>query len=300
MISKRNRLNRTFRLDVDRTLESLEKYLTYDFGVDENLIQLENSSQRLKLLASSEDPSIVKDIEELVKNYKHTAIPNNISKRLQPLTFGGYVPLGADSNITSLLDSLWLRGHKLCLPIYEKRPRSFYYRMTHPRARLVTGPIKIPMPGRESPEVSPDVLFVPVIAFDKNGFFLSALGDGRADRTISDLRLKTRNFEMELKTHGGAPYEAALLARPRQNAEGIYETSFRSLELKTERMSLDGRAKPFVAIGVCHSGLYMDEVPATYHDVMLDAVITEKEFIEISPPEDLWVRLRQAEQHEEF
>ena len=65
------------------------------------------------------------------------------------------------------------------------------FRRWRPGEPTVPGEMNIPEPPPEAPEVEPDLLFVPLSAFDRRGHRIG-FGAGHYDRTLARLRAKGR------------------------------------------------------------------------------------------------------------
>ena len=98
-----------------------------------------------------------------------------------------YVPVGSEIDPRSLMDRIAARGSRLCLPdvIAPDAPLEFSsWSMTDV---LRTGAYGISVPEADAVVVTPDLLLVPMLAFDRRGFRLG-YGGGFYDRTIAALR----------------------------------------------------------------------------------------------------------------
>ena len=98
----------------------------------------------------------------------------------------GFWPMGAEIDIRPLLLALQGRGHRLALPVTPRRGNPLSFRAWHFGMPLVAGPFGTRQPPPESPQVTPDFLLVPLLAFDARGHRLG-YGGGYYDRTLADL-----------------------------------------------------------------------------------------------------------------
>lgn len=99
-----------------------------------------------------------------------------------------YAPLRGELDCVPLALMLSRAGHPLALPVVTARNAPLRFRRWMPGDALEAGFGGIMQPSPESPEVDPDVLFVPLAAFDRD---LNRLGYGAGfyDRTLAELRL---------------------------------------------------------------------------------------------------------------
>ncbi len=101
----------------------------------------------------------------------------------------GYWPIQSEINPFPLMQMFEERGYDLALPVLH--PTDDGYRMGFRRFRLgeplVPGPFGIREPGDIAPEVEPDVVLMPMLAFAGDGVRLG-YGGGYYDRAMADLR----------------------------------------------------------------------------------------------------------------
>lgn len=101
---------------------------------------------------------------------------------------GGYWPVGTEMDARPLLAALHERGHAVGLP-HVRRGQPMTFHRWRPNDPLVSGVFGIGMPDHHTPEVIPDILLIPLLAFDRYGNRLG-YGGGYTDRTISKLRAR--------------------------------------------------------------------------------------------------------------
>jgi 5-formyltetrahydrofolate cyclo-ligase len=99
----------------------------------------------------------------------------------------GFVPMRSEINPMALLKRLATQGAKLALPVVAGRGKPLVMRAWAFGAPLDTGVWGIRQPKAEAPEVDPDILIVPLLAFDRSGHRIG-YGAGYYDMTISRLR----------------------------------------------------------------------------------------------------------------
>jgi len=97
------------------------------------------------------------------------------------LTVGGYWPIGSEFDIRPLLNTLINKGFRCALPCIA--PEGMIFRLWKPMDFLHPGKFNMLEPPCESPLVVPDVLLVPLLAFDKEGHRLG-YGQGHFDKFL--------------------------------------------------------------------------------------------------------------------
>jgi 5-formyltetrahydrofolate cyclo-ligase len=96
-----------------------------------------------------------------------------------------YHPMGSELDPSKIS----LLSGNLALPVAVARDKPLIFRAHRPGDLLVTDAFGIPGPPSGAPEVHPDIIFTPVLAFDRKGGRLGQ-GAGCYDRTIEALRAR--------------------------------------------------------------------------------------------------------------
>ncbi len=99
----------------------------------------------------------------------------------------GFWPIKNEPSTLLLLEALSKKGIVSALPVIGGRDQPLSFRAWRAGEKLVEAGMKIMEPSAEAPEVLPDLLFVPLAAFDKKGGRLG-YGAGFYDRTLAKLR----------------------------------------------------------------------------------------------------------------
>jgi 5-formyltetrahydrofolate cyclo-ligase len=99
----------------------------------------------------------------------------------------GFMPLKSEFNPVPLLRKLAEAGARLALPAIAGRGKPLIMRAWEFGAPLDRGQWGIREPKPDAPEAEPDILLVPLLAFDREGFRLG-YGAGYYDMTIHRLR----------------------------------------------------------------------------------------------------------------
>lgn len=105
-------------------------------------------------------------------------------------TIALFAPFRDEIDTAPLANLLRAAEARLALPVILGRDRPLLFREWELGAPLTpAGAYRIPEPGPEAPEVAPDILFVPLAAFDARGFRIG-YGAGFYDRTLALLRAR--------------------------------------------------------------------------------------------------------------
>jgi len=101
----------------------------------------------------------------------------------------GFMPLGNEINPLPLMRKLAGQGARLALPVVAGRGKPLIMRAWSAGEQLSPGVWGIREPPPEAAEVEPDILLVPLLAFDRSGHRIG-YGGGYYDRTIVQLRVR--------------------------------------------------------------------------------------------------------------
>jgi 5-formyltetrahydrofolate cyclo-ligase len=99
----------------------------------------------------------------------------------------GFMPLKSEINPLPLMQKLAEAGARLALPAIAGRGKPLLMRAWEFGVPLDRGQWGIREPKPDAPEVEPDILLVPLLAFDREGFRIG-YGAGYYDMTIHRLR----------------------------------------------------------------------------------------------------------------
>lgn len=102
----------------------------------------------------------------------------------------GFLPIRSEADIRPLMARFQARGARLCVPaILDKQ--TIVFRELLRDAPLISTGFGTSGPGPDAPVLDPDILLVPLSAFDSRGHRIG-YGAGYYDRAISLLRQKGR------------------------------------------------------------------------------------------------------------
>jgi 5-formyltetrahydrofolate cyclo-ligase len=99
----------------------------------------------------------------------------------------GYSPIRSELDPVPLMRRLAAQGARLALPAVLGRGKSLVFRAWSPEDRLTLGPLGILEPSPAAAELVPDILLVPLAAFDRLGHRIG-YGAGHYDFTLAHLR----------------------------------------------------------------------------------------------------------------
>jgi 5-formyltetrahydrofolate cyclo-ligase len=99
----------------------------------------------------------------------------------------GYSPIKSEIDPIPLLRKLAAQGARLALPAVMARGKSLAFRAFAPDDRLLMGPLGILEPSPAAAELIPDIMLVPLAAFDPLGHRIG-YGAGHYDYTLAHLR----------------------------------------------------------------------------------------------------------------
>jgi 5-formyltetrahydrofolate cyclo-ligase len=103
------------------------------------------------------------------------------------MVVSGYSPIRNEIDPAPLMRKLAEAGARLALPAVMARGKSLAFRAWSPDDRLMLGPLGIPEPSPAAAELVPDVMLVPLAAFDPAGHRIG-YGAGHYDFTLEHLR----------------------------------------------------------------------------------------------------------------
>ena len=100
----------------------------------------------------------------------------------------GFMPIRSEADVRPLMSAFRARGARLCLPVVLNK-ETIVFRELLPTAPLIDTGFGTRGPGAEAAELDPDILLVPLSAFDPLGNRIG-YGAGHYDRAIDRLLRK--------------------------------------------------------------------------------------------------------------
>ena len=99
----------------------------------------------------------------------------------------GYLAIGTEIDVSPTMAALDERGLITALPVVTGPARPLLFRQWHGDMKLEAGPLGTRHPPPSAPDVMPDLLIIPMLAFDLSGYRMG-WGGGFYDRTLAALR----------------------------------------------------------------------------------------------------------------
>jgi 5-formyltetrahydrofolate cyclo-ligase len=101
----------------------------------------------------------------------------------------GFAPMAEEFRVWSLLRRLHEQGFRLALPVMQGKRKPLLFRAWAPGDAMDQAVWGISEPKADKPALEPDILIVPLLAFDRAGWRLG-YGGGFYDRTLAELRAR--------------------------------------------------------------------------------------------------------------
>lgn len=121
----------------------------------------------------------------------------------------GYMPMRTEIDCLPVMAAHHAAGGQVCVPVIPGQAQPLRFREWTPGARMVEGAFKALIPEGGAERV-PEVLIVPLLAFDRRGYRLG-YGGGFYDRTLEGLRARGRvtavGFAFAAQEIGEVPIE---------------------------------------------------------------------------------------------
>ena len=113
----------------------------------------------------------------------------------------GYLAIGTEINVAPAIARLEQAGLVATLPVVTAAAQPLKFRRWTAGTQMEPGPLRTCHPAANSPEMTPDLLIIPMLAFDADGYRIG-WGGGFYDRTLWKLRAEKKVIAI------GAAFEA--------------------------------------------------------------------------------------------
>ncbi|MCF6343581.1 MAG: 5-formyltetrahydrofolate cyclo-ligase [Devosiaceae bacterium] len=100
-----------------------------------------------------------------------------------------YYAMNNELKILPLVEKLWAKNKQICLPSVIENNQPMIFRAWQRGDELIDGAHNIKVPDENAPILVPDIIIMPLVAFDKKGNRLG-YGKGYYDRTIAQMDKK--------------------------------------------------------------------------------------------------------------
>jgi 5-formyltetrahydrofolate cyclo-ligase len=110
-----------------------------------------------------------------------------LARLWRPRAVSAFYPIRDEPDTLGLLAALAADGFATALPVTGSKGSALTFRLWRPGDPTTPGPMNIPEPIPDAAIVDPDLLFVPLAAFDRRGHRIG-YGAGHYDRTLAGLR----------------------------------------------------------------------------------------------------------------
>lgn len=111
---------------------------------------------------------------------------HNVLKDIEPGIIGFYWPFKGEIDCRDLITQMLQQGWQAGLPAVTKTQSAMEFRQWTPETPLIPGVWKIPVPQARK-LVTPNVLLIPLVGFDKQRYRLG-YGGGYYDRTVIEIQ----------------------------------------------------------------------------------------------------------------
>lgn len=142
-------------------------------------------------------------------------------------TVSGFLPILSEIDVRPLMDALAARGARLALPVFAARGAPLTFRSMERGAPLLPMGFGTRGPGPEAPEVEPDILLVPLAAFDARGTRIG-YGKGHYDGALARLDATRRRLAVGVAFSAQEVDEAPAEPHDRALDALITEVGFRA------------------------------------------------------------------------
>jgi 5-formyltetrahydrofolate cyclo-ligase len=129
--------------------------------------------------------AFVAGLSDNEKAIAFSRLPSPLSKLCAPgKVVAGYIPIGSEADPRKLMAEARTLGCSLALPYVTSHASPMRFLFWDGQAELEPGPFGLQQPVATSPDTQPDIILVPLVAFDQQLMRLGQ-GAGHYDRALS-------------------------------------------------------------------------------------------------------------------
>jgi len=117
-------------------------------------------------------------------------VSSNADKQLGAISdkiIAAYLPMGGELDPRPLMQALVKNGNSICLPVCINEDAPLVFRRYRQNDALLPDDMGIAAPRATAQQVTPDIVLLPLLAFDGQGHRLGR-GGGFYDRTLAELK----------------------------------------------------------------------------------------------------------------
>lgn len=149
-------------------------------NIDETKKLARAEAAAIRKQASAENPEAGEKLRDQI-------VANAIQLGLSlPYHVSAFLPIGSEIDTLPTMRALADLGHITALPVVTGKEQPLIFRKWFVDEKLVPGTFGTSEPLASEPEINPEILLVPMLAFDAQGYRLG-YGGGFYDRTIEKL-----------------------------------------------------------------------------------------------------------------
>jgi 5-formyltetrahydrofolate cyclo-ligase len=154
-----------------------------------------------------------------------------LARQHQSRIAAAYWPIRGEADPRPLLVEFAAAGLNTALPLVAGRRKPLSFRLWRPGDPLVDAPLGLKEPASHSPAAEPDLLFVPLAAFDRGGHRLG-YGAGYYDATLAALAAKR---PLAIGLAFSAQEVAAIPAEPHDHPLAFVITERETIDCRTSQ-----------------------------------------------------------------
>lgn len=120
-------------------------------------------------------------------------VSSNADKQLGAISdkiIAAYLPMGGELDPRPLMQALRKNGNGICLPVCINEDAPLVFRRYRHNDALLSDDMGIAAPRATAQQVTPDIVLLPLLAFDGQGYRLGR-GGGFYDRTLAELKKRS-------------------------------------------------------------------------------------------------------------